>query len=760
MQYLRALDPEAAAFTFRSFAETPGAEANPRRHPAVALDKVPALIEKCAAERRGLFVVVNKGGDTDASTERVRAVFADFDAKDYLPERGAWDAASPAQRANALSACQSAAQAAHDGTPLGSAIVRSGGGYHVYWFVEGVPVEQFKPLQQALARRFGSDPAVCNPSRIMRLPGSLHWKSGTGLAVELLQCSREARYTAADLVEGLGLVVEPGAAYECRASTADPGTDPVLAYLLSDGRAWLKPGGRTTSSAPIDVVCPNADAHSLPDSLTSTVYMPQGLHGKARGFHCSHGHCTGVRLADFLRHVGYEADCATPLGTDAGALCEFAKWLAAKGHHVAWVDGAWLCWDGARYKPDVVAVRALVADFARDTFADASKVYAADVDSPRLKARFKAATGLLQQNRQKSVLQAAEVEFAVDAAALDTRHGELCVPNGAVRLCDGVLLPPNPADGHTMRAGVAFDPAATCHRWDRFLAEVFDGNAEVIAYIQRLAGYWLTGYVREECVAVWYGAGSNGKSVLMTILAEVFGEYAVTADPALLTSKSREGGAASPELMRLRNKRLCYLNETKQGDRLNDAEVRRLASPEKIEGRELYKGKVEFTPTAKLCVRTNDRPVVVDATNATWRRLHFLPFTQQFTGTRKDTRLLDTLRAELPGVLAWAVRGAVEWHRTGLCPPPLVLRATEEYREESDPFAAWVAERVERVEGKHHWFTSNADLLTDYTQHQRLRNPPTTDMLGRMMKARGFMAGKHRGVRGFQVRLKIDEELA
>ena len=85
MQYLRALDPEAAAFTFRSFAETPGAEANPRRHPAVALDKVPALIEKCAAERRGLFVVVNKGGDNDDSTELVRAVFAEFDAKDYLP---------------------------------------------------------------------------------------------------------------------------------------------------------------------------------------------------------------------------------------------------------------------------------------------------------------------------------------------------------------------------------------------------------------------------------------------------------------------------------------------------------------------------------------------------------------------------------------------------------------------------------------------------------------------------------------------------
>ena len=756
MQYLRALDPEAAAFTFRSFAEAPGAEANPRKHPAVALDKVPALIEKCAAERRGLFVVVNKGGDTDASTERVRAVFADFDAKDYLPERGAWDAASPAQRANALSACQSAAQAAHDGTPLGSAIVRSGGGYHVYWFVEGVPVEQFKPLQQALARRFGSDPAVCNPSRIMRLPGSLHWKSGKGLAVELLQCKRARRYTA----EGLGLEVGPVPATESRASIADPGTDPVLAYLLGEGSAWLKPGGRTAPSGPIDVVCPNAGGHSLPDSPTSTVYMPAGMGGKARGFRCLHGHCEGVTLRDLLRHVGYEADCATPLGTDEGALCEFDKWLAANGHHVAWVDGAWLCWDGARYKGDVVAVRALGAKFARDTFAEAAKAFTADVDSPRLKARFKAATGLLQQNRIKSVLQAAEVAFAVDAATLDTRHGELCVPNGAVRLCDGVLLPSDPAHGHTMRAGVAFDPAATCHRWDRFLAEVFDGNAEVIAYIQRLAGYWLTGYVREECVAVWYGAGSNGKSVLMTILAEVFGEYAVTADPALLTSKSREGGAASPELMRLRNKRLCYLNETKQGDRLNDAEVRRLASPEKIEGRELYKGKVEFTPTAKLCVRTNDRPVVVDATNATWRRLHFLPFTQQFTGTRKDTRLLDTLRAELPGVLAWAVRGAVEWHRTGLCPPPLVLRATEEYREESDPFAAWVAERVERVEGKHHWFTSNADLLTDYTQHQRLRNPPTTDMLGRMMKARGFMAGKHRGVRGFQVRLKIDEELA
>ena len=194
VHFLKALDPAAAAFNLRPFAEAPGAAANPRKHNAVPLADVPALIAQCDKEKRGLFVVVNEGGDTDASITRTRAVFCDFDGKAHLPEGVTWEIADDDQIEAAMEACLDRALMAQRGAtatdaipadwPRGSTILRSGHGFHVYWFVDDVPPAEFRPMQRALAARFGSDPAVSNPSRVMRLPGSRNWKGGDGVLVE------------------------------------------------------------------------------------------------------------------------------------------------------------------------------------------------------------------------------------------------------------------------------------------------------------------------------------------------------------------------------------------------------------------------------------------------------------------------------------------------------------------------------------------------------------------------------------------------
>lgn len=735
IQFLHTLNPNAGHFNFRSLVEAPDRDATPVKHLRVPLADVPVLIDQCHAQMRGLFVVINEGGDTDASIERIRALFLDIDRKDFDSDE----------------TCRQAMRFAHEGRtstedpiPQGwphaaIGVASGGGGYHLYWpLAESLDVAQFKPLQKALAARFRSDTSVCNPSRIMRLPGSTHWKAGEPVMVGLLACKPERRYTVAELVEGLGLVLpDESQRKEQPASSANPSQDPVLAYLL-DNPQWMKPGGRTRPGGPLDVVCPNVASHSRPDSLSSTVYMPDGLNGKSRGFKCSHSGCVDVKLGDWLRHIEYETvQGCLPLAKDDGVVCEWQHWLEANGHHVMYIRERWFAFDGSRWKQDTASVRVLMKRFAESTFRAACADVSRSPSDGNAKEHMKAARALLDQRKQDSALAAASIDLRWDGEQLDSRLDELCCPNGVVNLRTGALLTPSPAYGHTQMAGAAYDPEATPTFFEGFMARI-QPDAEVRAYIQRLAGYWLTGEVSEEVMAVWTGSGGNGKSTLIESLYAAMGEYAAPGDPSLLVDGKRTPGAASADVMAAIGKRLLYINETKAGERLNDAQVKRLVSTEMMTARAPFgKEMVTFQPTAKLCMRTNNRPEVLDATDGTWRRLHLLPFEKKLVKKSGERELKYQLRDMLSDILAWSVRGAIEYYRIGLAPPPQVLHATAEYRKTSSPFQEWVTERLVQ-EG----WTPRDELLTDYVRFAGLRTPPTSTAFGRMLEGAGYPCRK------------------
>ena len=745
LQFLKALDPNAAAFNFRSFPECGGAGA--RRHDNVPLSRIPALMDECAAQRHGLFVVVNAGGQRGHEIAACRAVFLDIDAKTFANRED----------------CDAAMRFAHEGrrsitepVPLGwphaSAIVQSGGGgWHVWWFVDDLPRANFTAVQKALARRFVGDQAVCDLARVMRLPGSIHFKEAP-TSVVVKSFKPERRYELVDLLRRLGVEVPENAPTSDLGEDlcdAEPERDAVLAYLRHH-RQYLKPGGRLGTSSPVDVVCPNAPQHSTPDAVTSTVYMPHGLHGRPRGFHCSHAHCTHLGLRDFLSSIRYEADCP-PLEADDAVACRFVSWLDGRAMYAR---SHWHLFKGGHWKPDKNAIERLLKDFVRKLRDDMADEYAASIKSgdegstKTAARRLRAATSFLNHRKQQDVLAAAAVMLNRDAATLDRHHDLLCVPNGSVDLKTGALQPPDPTQGFTMCAGVAYDPAAEAPRFELFIREVFP-EPDVAAYIQRWAGYVLTGHMREDVLAVWYGQGANGKSVLMDVLAQVFGDYAISAEPSLLVGKAHAAGAASPDVARLAGRRLCYVNESKVGDRLNDGQVKRLVSTEKVTARGLYRDPFEFYPTAKVVLRTNNKPVVDDSSDGIWRRLHLLPFAQQFSGPKRDEDLLDKLKAELPGILTWCVRGAVEWYAKRLAPPAVVRAATDAYRADSDDVAEWIDARVE--EGG---FTSTSDLLADYARHAGLRFPPSAKRFNATLKGRGYKATRTSAGKGFCLTLR------
>jgi len=188
----------------------------------------------------------------------------------------------------------------------------------------------------------------------------------------------------------------------------------------------------------------------------------------------------------------------------------------------------WMTWDGYRWADDVTgdADRA-----AKRTVRDLLSQAACIEDDQARKSALKWA--LTSQNepriRAMLTLAATEAELVVSADDLDVDPYLLACPNGTIDLRTGKLRAPRLGDLITRATTVAYDPAATCGRWERTLAEVFAGDADLIAFVQRWVGYCLTGDTREHVLAVLHGAGGNGKTTIVETIKLLAGDLAATA---------------------------------------------------------------------------------------------------------------------------------------------------------------------------------------------------------------------------------------
>src|SRR5262249_1677210 len=138
------------------------------------------------------------------------------------------------------------------------------------------------------------------------------------------------------------------------------------------------------------------------------------------------------------------------------------------------------------------------------------------------------------------------------------------------------------------------------------------------------------------------------------------------------------------DLAKLRGARFVTAIEVEEGKRLAESVVKHLTGGDTVTARFLFAEYFEFRPGFKLWLAANHKPVIKGTDYAIWRRIHLIPFSVQFEGEHKDTELAAKLLTELPGILAWAVRGCLAWQRDGLRPPEMVQAATEEYRKEMD----------------------------------------------------------------------------
>lgn len=298
---------------------------------------------------------------------------------------------------------------------------------------------------------------------------------------------------------------------------------------------------------------------------------------------------------------------------------------------------------------------------------------------------------------------AGENSLGISGEGWDRNPCLIACPNGVIDLEKGEFRPGRPEDYIKTSCPTEWlgedEPAP---RWSRFLEEVFGGDSELIAYVKRLLGYGITGLVIHHILIILWGIGRNGKGTLLEILHFVLGPLVGPIQVELLLEQRnpRSSAGPSPDIMALQGKRIVWASESDEGRKLNAGKVKWLTGGDTLVGRAPYgKREVPFQPSHLLCLLTNFKPKVNAADFALWERIHLIPFKFSFVDNPKephhrkiDSNLFEDLKKEASGILASLIKGYRECKEQGLRPPPTVLQAVEQYREEEDVVGLFISD--------------------------------------------------------------------
>jgi len=277
----------------------------------------------------------------------------------------------------------------------------------------------------------------------------------------------------------------------------------------------------------------------------------------------------------------------------------------------------------------------------------------------------------------------------------------LACKNGVIELETGRFRDGRPEDLLTKSVPHEWQGIdAEAPTWEQFLDDVFAGDRELIAYVQRVFGYGITGLTMEHIFLVLLGEGRNGKGTLVETIKHVLGDPArpIQSEMLLDQRSARSSSGPSPDIMALKGLRIAFASETDENRRFSPAKVKWLSGGDTLVGRNPNdKYETVFEPTHLLCLLTNHLPHAPSTDFAFWARVHLVPFDLRFveSPTAENERprvkdLPDKLKAEAPGILAWLVRGCIDWHQRGLDPPRKVMAATEKARLNEDVIAEFV----------------------------------------------------------------------
>jgi P4 family phage/plasmid primase-like protien len=398
---------------------------------------------------------------------------------------------------------------------------------------------------------------------------------------------------------------------------------------------------------------------------------------------------------------------------------------------------SWFEWDGGRWRRDG---RQRAFHYARE----ASRILG---EGKRAMCKAIVANGVEKFAK-------AHPAHAMESSDWDCDPMLLGTPGGTVDLTTGELRTPDPKHLITKQTSTMPETGEP-GLWLRFLNEALAGDAEAIHFLQRWAGYCLTGDTREHALLFLHGPGGTGKSVFLNTLARVLGDYAVTASMETFTASKYERHPA--DLAMLRGARLVTASETEEGRHWAEAKIKQITGGDPITARFMRQNFFTYSPQFKLTIIGNHAPRLTSPDDAMRRRFNILGFNVK--PSNPDSQLEEKLQPEHGRILQWAIEGCLDWQLLGgLACPDAVIKATEEYFQEQDLFGQWLEQACTQSAGRRE---SSKALYEDWAAFARHAgdDPGSQCSFSDRLKSRGFIRKKVGGVAYYQgLELKFEEE--
>lgn len=386
----------------------------------------------------------------------------------------------------------------------------------------------------------------------------------------------------------------------------------------------------------------------------------------------------------------------------------------------------WFYWEGNYWKPD--PERLEISELSKRIAAVvASEVrYYTDDDTKQSEL-----IGWAKQTksvaRVSNMIKSANSDrrIRVPVSGWDAEPHLIGVLNGVVDLRTGELMTGRPDISITKRTAVAYTQGLRNIRWNQFLEFVTGGDKEYQDWLQRAVGYTLSGYNNQDSLFLVYGPPGSGKNTFVETVFNAMGhsDYSMMLDSDVLIASDRKDTSDQYYMAELRGKRMVWVDELPEGDRIKENQVKKMTGSMNLTGRSPGERPFTFQSRAKLWITTNHRPIITD--EAMWRRLKVLPLTH--IPQNPDPSLKEYLsdpEGGLPAVLSWAVEGAVKYLSWGsskdaLQPCSIIADASEGYKRAEDRIGTFLAEETVDNEGAQ---LTLASLFKSYRQWSDSRN--------------------------------------
>ena len=434
------------------------------------------------------------------------------------------------------------------------------------------------------------------------------------------------------------------------------------------------------------------------------------------------------------------------------------KFLEAHGETTKWVPnwGKWLVWDGHCWRKDeMLNVPGLVVRTCKEISDELLRKGNNDKERRENGKRAVAVSSARTVGAVQSLLKS-NSQVVANAEMMDADPWVLGTPGGVVDLKTGEIMEAAPMRFVSKLTAVTPIYRQNAPIWRAFLNEATAGDVELEKYLQRLAGYCLTGLVSEHNLAFLWGPGGNGKSVFVNTISGILGEYAKIAPMETFTASF--GDRHPTELAGLQGARLVCASETQEGRAWDEAKVKAITGGDMISARYMHQDFFQYQPTFKLIFLGNHKPEIKNLDDAMRRRFHLVPFTVK--PKTVDKMLSDRLKNEWPAILGWMIEGCLSWQLDGLMAPQAVLAATAEYFDDEDPIGRWLGECTDKEE---EGYAFNNDLYGSWEQWcgENGEKPGNSKRLTQALISRGFERWRQpgtgkRGFKGFYIKHNSD----